>query len=68
MVEQVNQKLSKEQQFLPVGWYLSKTLRLHREYRNHYPDGSLLLNKRVAIALMFICLFICGWALSLFSV
>lgn len=32
-VEKVNGELPKEEQIEPMGWYFSKTLRLHREYR-----------------------------------
>jgi hypothetical protein len=34
MVEKVNEKLSREEQIGALGWYFSKPLRLHREYRS----------------------------------
>jgi hypothetical protein len=33
MVDQVNERLPKEEQFDSLGWYLTKTQRLHREYK-----------------------------------
>ena len=33
MVEKVNSRLPNDSQFSPMCWYLSKTLRLHREYK-----------------------------------
>jgi hypothetical protein len=64
MVDQVNGRLPKDVQFSPLGWYLPKTLRLHREYRRLLPDGRLLLQIRLLIALMFGSLMGCAWALS----
>jgi hypothetical protein len=61
MVEKVNEKLPKEEQIGALGWYFSKTLRLHREYRRLYPDGHLVSMVRLLIALMIVCLLICGW-------
>jgi hypothetical protein len=61
MVEKVNEKLPQEEQIAPLGWYFSKTLRLHREYKRLYPDGHLLLMVRLLIALMAVCLLTCGW-------
>jgi len=67
MVDQVNGRLPKDVQFSPLGWYLSKTLRLHREYRRLFPDGHLLLQVRLLIALMFGSLMVCAWALGFFG-
>ena len=67
MVDRVNGKLPKDVQFSPLGWYLSKTLRLHREYRRLFPDGQLLLQVRLLIALMFGSLVVCAWALGFFG-
>ena len=61
MLEKVNEKLPKEEQIEALGWYFSKTLRLHREYRTLYPDGHLVSMVRLLIALMIVCLLICGW-------
>ncbi len=67
MVEKVNDKLPKEEQFIALGWYLSKTLRLHREYRSLYPDGHLLLTVRLLMALMIVCLLTCAWGFGFFD-
>ena len=61
MVEKINEKLPKEEQIESLGWHFSKTLRLHREYRRLYPDGHLVLMVRLLMALMIVCLLICGW-------
>jgi hypothetical protein len=44
MMDKVNAKLPKEDQFDPLGWYWSTTRRLHREYKRLYPSGRLSLN------------------------
>jgi hypothetical protein len=67
MVEKVNEKLPKEEQIGALGWYFSKTLRLHREYRRLYPDGYLVSIVRLLIALMIVCLLICGWGFGFFG-
>jgi hypothetical protein len=67
MMDQVNGRLPKGVQFSPLGWYLPKTLRLHREYRRLFPDGRLLLQVRLLIALMFGSLMGCAWALGFFG-
>jgi hypothetical protein len=50
--------------FSPFGWYLSKTLQLHREYKRLCPKGTLLVKVRVAIALASGCLLGGAWALG----
>src|SRR5882762_6945758 len=67
MVDQVNGRLPKGVQFSPLGWYFSKRVRLHREYRRLFPDGYLLLQVRLLIALMFGSLMVCTWALVFFG-
>ena len=67
MMEMVNEKLPKGEQFAVLGWYFSKRQRLHREYERLFPDGHLLLRVRVATALMFACLLICAWGLGFFA-
>jgi hypothetical protein len=67
MVNQVNGKLPKEMQFSSFGWYLSKTLRLHREYRRLFPDGELLLQARLLMAVGFGGLLVGVWALGFFE-
>ena len=67
MVDQVNARLPKSEQFEGLGWYTEKTLRLHREYRRLYPEGRLLFKLRVLTALMFACLLISAWAFGVFA-
>jgi hypothetical protein len=66
MADQVNERLPKDQQFFPLGWYFQKTLRLHREYKRLLPDGNLATKVRTMTALMFACLLIAAWALGFF--
>ncbi len=66
-VEKVNEKLPKEEHIGALGWYLSKTLRLHREYRRLYPDGHLVSMVRLLMALIIACLLICGWCFGFFG-
>ena len=56
MVDAVNAKLPEDERFQPLGWYLTKTLRLHREYRRLYPVGTLLRRQGLLGAAMLICL------------
>jgi hypothetical protein len=67
MVEEVNSHLPQDSQFSPMGWYLSKTLRLHREYKRLFPTGTLLMKVRFAIAIGFGCLLGGVWALGFFQ-
>lgn len=67
MMDQVNGRLPEDAQFSPLGWYVSKTLRLHREYRRLFPGGPLLLRVRLLTALMFGSLIVCAWALGFFG-
>jgi hypothetical protein len=67
IVEEVNSRLPKDAQFSPMGWYLSKTLRLHREYKRLFPTGTLLMRVRIAIAVAFGCLLGGAWALGFFQ-
>jgi hypothetical protein len=55
IVDAVNAKLSASDQFNQFGWYPSKTLRLHREYRRLYPSGGLLRRQGILSALMLFC-------------
>jgi hypothetical protein len=68
MVEKVNDRLPKELHFSPLGWYWSKTRRLHREYRKIYRDGNLLWKVRIALFLAFSCMLACTWALGFFAI
>jgi hypothetical protein len=67
MMDKVNEKLPKEEQFGALWWYASKYQRLHREYRRMYPEGGLLLKVRVLWALMFACMFVCVWEFGFFA-
>jgi hypothetical protein len=66
IVNQVNERLPKEQQFSPFGWYFQKTLRLHREYRRQLPDGNLAAIVWMLMALMLVCMLMAAWALGFF--
>jgi len=61
MVDKVNDKLPKEEQFAVLGWYFAKNQRLHREYRRLYPDGRLLFKVRMLLVLGIACLLISAW-------
>jgi hypothetical protein len=55
IIETVNAKLRSEDQFGYLVWYQRKILRLHREYRRLYPDGTLLTRAGVCAMLMWVC-------------
>src|SRR5712672_438406 len=55
IIDAVNAKLPTNEQFDRLGWWLPKTLRLHREYRRLYPDGALVRQEGVLGAIMLIC-------------
>ena len=61
IVEAVNAKLPTDDQFGQLGWYLTKTLRLHREYRRLYPDGDLLRRQGLLGAVMLVCTVLAMW-------
>jgi hypothetical protein len=67
MVEQVNSHLPKDSHFSPIGWHLSKSLHVHREYKRLFPKGTLLVKVRITIAIAFGCLLSGVWALGLFQ-
>jgi len=64
MVDKVNDKLASGKWFEQLGWYLSKSQRLHREYRRLYPAGRFLFKIRVLIALAIACFLASAWALG----
>ncbi len=68
MVDAVNAKLPKTEQFDALGWYWAKSQRLRREYSRLYPDGQLLIKVRGRIALMILLLIICAWSLGFFGI
>lgn len=66
MVEQLNAKLPKEEQFFLVGWHAPKEFRLFREYRWLFP-GKSLHSKFISLAVVaFACLICAAWAVGLF--
>jgi len=67
MVDKVNEKLPKEDQFAALGWYWLKTRRLHRDYNRLYPSGHLSRNVRVLARLMLACLLITAWGFGFFG-
>ena len=67
MMDKVNDKLPREQQFDPSGWYPPKYQRLQSEYRRLYPDGPLLVKARVVMVLLFTCLLVAAWGFGLFG-
>lgn len=66
MTTKVNAFLPADQQFSEMGWYLPKTIRLHREYRRLFPEGKLVMRTRAMGVLMLICLLTAGWSMGLF--
>ncbi len=64
MVEKVNERLPKDQQFAALWWHGPKNRRLWREYKMLYPGGSLLRKLCTLGVLMFACLLTCVWALG----
>ena len=67
MVKQVNERLAKEDQFAELGWYLLKTVRLHRQYKRLCPSGRLSRHVLALGGLMFFCLLICACSFGFFS-
>ena len=67
MVDKVNERLPKEKQFDQLGWYVTKFLRLFREYKKLFPDGRLRLRLWVLTALMFGCVVVSAWGFGLFG-
>jgi hypothetical protein len=67
MMDKVNEKLPKEEQFGALWWYTSKYQRLNLEYKRLYSDAGLLLKVRVLTALMFACLLVCAWGFGIFA-
>jgi hypothetical protein len=67
MVNQVIERLAKEDRFAELGWYLPKTVRLHSQYKRLYPSGRLSRRVLALGGLMFFCLLICAWSFGFFS-
>lgn len=65
VVDAVNAKLPANEQFAQLGWYPTKTLRLHREYRRLYPRGRLLRNQGVVVGFMFLSILLAALFLGL---
>jgi hypothetical protein len=66
IIDKVNEKLSKEEQFGWLGWSIGKYRRLHREYRRLYPDGRLLFKVNVLTVLAFASLIVSAWSFGFF--
>ncbi len=64
IVEAVNAKLPTAGQFGQLGWGPFKTLRLHREYRRLYPDGTLLTRGGILSLAMLFSLVVAGTLLG----
>jgi hypothetical protein len=56
IIDAVNEKVPKNEQFEYLGWYPTKTLRLYSEYRRFYPNGKLLRRQRFLWMIMLVCL------------
>ncbi|MFY9607824.1 MAG: hypothetical protein WAU45_04320 [Blastocatellia bacterium] len=56
IIDAVNAKLPRGEQFERLGWYFTKTLSLHRKYRRFYPDGRLVLRGGILGTTMLVCL------------
>jgi hypothetical protein len=67
MMDKVNGKLPKEEQFAATGWYWFKTRRLHREYQRLYPGERLLFRYRILTAIMFACVVVWLWGFGFFA-
>ena len=67
MVDRVNEKLPKEEQFKPLGWHLSKQQNLWRSYKSLYPNGTLLLQVHVLTAFGAVSLLVAAWCFSFFA-
>jgi hypothetical protein len=67
MMDEVNEKLSKENQFEMLWWHGQKTHQLHQEYRRLYPDGKLSHKLSALYALALVSFLICVWCLGFFG-
>ena len=67
MVDRVNEKLPKDEQFKPLGWHLSKQQNLWRSYKSLYPNGALLLQVHVLTAFGAVSLLVAAWCFSFFA-
>jgi hypothetical protein len=56
MVDAVNEKLPKSEQFDPFWWYPPKTVKLFLAYRRLYPTGRLLRRQVILGTTMLVCL------------
>jgi hypothetical protein len=62
LVAQVNSLSPQELEISRVGGDVMKLMHLHREYRKLFPEGNLVLQIRVMMALMFVCLLVASLA------
>jgi len=66
-MDKVNEKLQEKERFDWLDWHLFKYQRLNREYKRLYPDGPLLLQARILVVLMIVCLAISAWSFGFFA-
>jgi len=59
----VNARLSPQDQFKPYGWWFGKSVRLWREYRRLYPEGTLYRTKTLLAVGATAMLFVMVWLL-----
>lgn len=64
IIEGVNAKLPPTEQFGELGWGPIKSVRLHREYRRLYPDGTLLRRAAILAYVALLSLVIAGTLLG----
>jgi hypothetical protein len=67
ILERVNRRLPEDSHISPLGWYLTKTLYVLREYRRYYPYGNLVRALWLTAGLAFSSLLLCAWAVGFFS-
>jgi hypothetical protein len=66
MIDKVNARLPKEQQFSYFGRSAQRMLRLWREYRRLFPDGKLHVVEGTLAAAALACVLCVAWALGFF--
>jgi hypothetical protein len=57
----VNRKLPDDQQISYFWWYWSKALKLDAFYRQYYPEGRLILLRRICYGVMAASMIACAW-------
>ncbi len=67
ILDRVNEKLPKEEQFALLGWHFSRSLGLWREYKRLYPEGRLLSKIRLLTALSVAGFLIVVWGFGILA-